>query len=96
MKGANLVGFDPYDSKIKWFSVDNMGTAHEHIGEWLTPDHLFIEHNGVRDGRKYVEKIDFTFKSKDEMMFKLVGTYDGVETEKGEGVFHKKTAPAQK
>lgn len=87
--GADLVGFDPYTSKIRWFSVDNMGTAHEHIGDWQTPDHLFIEHDGIRDGKKYVEKIDFEFKGDDQLNFKLVGTLDGIESEKGEGTFHK-------
>ena len=90
MKGANLAGFDPYDSKVKWFSVDNMGTTHEHTGEWVSPDHLILEHDGMRDGKKYVEKLDFVFSGDDQLDFKLSGTLDGVEVEKGEGVFHKK------
>ena len=90
MSGSNLAGFDPYDSKIKWFSVDNMGTAHEHTGEWVSPDHLFLEHDGMRDGKKYVEKMDFVFSGNDVLNFKLIGTLDGVQVEKGEGVFHKK------
>jgi hypothetical protein len=83
-------GFEPYDSKIKWFSVDNMGTTHEHVGDWETPDHLFIEHDGIRGGKKYVEKIDFVFNGKTEFDFTLVGTLDGVEAERGEAIFHKK------
>lgn len=90
MKGADLAGFDPYDSKIKWFSVDNMGTTHEHTGDWQSSDHLYIEHTGLHDGKKYVEKIDFIFKGKDVLEFRLTGSLDGVETEKGEAVFHKK------
>lgn len=90
MRGANLAGFDPTTSKIRWFSVDNMGTSHEHNGEWITPDHLFIEHEGTRDGKKYVEKIDFVFKGDGTLDFKLVGTLDGTEIERGEGIFHKK------
>jgi hypothetical protein len=90
LSGADLAGFDPFDGKVKWFSVDNMGTAHEHKGEWLTPDHLVIQFDGLRDGKKYVEKIDFTFKGNDALDFKLVGTLDGLEVEKGSGLFHKK------
>jgi hypothetical protein len=90
MKGSNLAGFDPIDSKIKWFSVDNMGTAHEHTGDWKSPDHLYIEYYGIHDGKKYVEAIDFVFKNDKELDFKLVSTLDGVETERGEGIFHKK------
>lgn len=96
LKGANLAGFDPYESKIKWFSVDNMGTAHEHVGVWQTPDHLYIEHNGVREGKKYIEKIDFIFKSKDELDFKIIATLDGVEIENGVGIFRKKVTTNKK
>ena len=96
LKGANLVGFNPYDSKIHWFSVDNMGTTHEHIGEWLTPDHLYIEHNGIRDGKNFVEKIDLTFKGKDQMDLKLVATLDGKEIERAEGIYHRKVATVKK
>jgi hypothetical protein len=96
LKGANLAGFDPYDSKIHWFSVDNMGTTHEHTGEWMTPDHLFIEHDGIREGKKYVEKIDFTFNGNDELNLKLVATLDGTEVERGEGLFHRKMEPPKK
>jgi hypothetical protein len=92
LSGADLAGYDPNDSKVKWFSVDNMGTTHEHIGEWKTPDHLYIEHNGLKNGQKYVEKIDFIFRGNDELDFKLTGTLDGVESEKAEGIFHKKAA----
>ncbi|MCX6221544.1 MAG: hypothetical protein NTZ69_11210 [Bacteroidia bacterium] len=90
VKGANLVGFDSVDSEIKWFSVDNLGSAHEHIGVWKTPGHLGIEYNGIHDGKKYVEKVDFIFIGKDELDFKLSGTLDGVEIEMGDGVLHKK------
>ncbi len=90
MKGTDLVGYDPYDAKIKWYSVDNMGTTNEHVGEWKSPDHLFIVHNGMHKGKKFVDKLDFFFKGDDELEFKGVGTLDGVETQHAEGVFHKK------
>jgi hypothetical protein len=90
MSGADLAGFDPYDSKIKWFSIDNMGTTHEYIGEWQSPDHLFMEYTGTRDGKKYAERIDFTFKTPDVLEFKMVGTLDDVETDRGDGIYYKK------
>ena len=90
LEGVNLVGFDPNDSKIKWFSIDNKGTTHEHIGEWKTPEHLYIENNGIHDGKKYNERIDFNFKGKNEMDFKLVSTLDGIESQLAECVFYKK------
>jgi hypothetical protein len=90
LKGANLAGYDTYDKKIKWFSVDNMGTTHEHVGEWKSPDHLFIQFTGLRDGKKYIENIDFHFMGTDEIHFMLAATLDGADAEKAEGVFHKK------
>ena len=43
MKGVNLIGYIPNDGLIHWFSVDNMGTAHVHIGSWDTPDHFSMQ-----------------------------------------------------
>ncbi len=96
MKGSDLAGFDPFDSKIKWFTVDNMGTTHIHIGDWTSPDHLYIEHDGIRDGKKYVETLDFNFRNDNEMDFKLVSTLDGVPSESSEGTFHKKVGMSLK
>lgn len=90
IKGANLAGYDPFDKKVKWFSVDNMGTTHEHVGDWKSPDHLFIQHVGMRDGKKYVENIDFHVMGTDEIHFMLAATLDGATAEKAEGIFHKK------
>lgn len=90
MKGADLAGYDPFDKKVKWFSVDNMGTTHEHVGGWQSPDHLFIQHVGMHDGKKYVENIDFHFMGTNQIHFMLAATLDGAEAEKAEGIFHKK------
>lgn len=95
MKGANLVGYDPYDAKIKWFSVDNMGTTHEHVGNWIRPDYLQIVHHGMREGKSYVETIDFNFTSPTDLTFHLVGTLDGVETERADGKFRKRPVDAE-
>lgn len=31
LRGADLVGYDPHDSTIHWFSIDNLGTAHDDV-----------------------------------------------------------------
>ena len=92
LRGGNLIGYDPYDGKIHWFSVDNQGTTHEHVGAWTTPDHLVVEHDGTRDGKPYVEKLDVVVRSGGALEFHLVGTLGGRETERGEGVFRKVTS----
>jgi hypothetical protein len=89
LKGGNLFGYNPYDKKIHWFSVDNMGTCHEHVGEWKTPDHFYMEYNGMQDGKKYVEKIDMTLKDANNMDFKLTATLDAKEVQRVEGTFIK-------
>ncbi|HLG34628.1 MAG TPA: hypothetical protein VI757_07065 [Bacteroidia bacterium] len=94
MKGANLIGYDPYDSKVHWYSVDNMGTTHEHIGDWTDSDTFYMEHNGMRDGKKYAEKIWMKFNGKDEMEFKLHSTLDGKESYKALATFHRKSLQA--
>ena len=94
MIGTNLAGFDPGDGKIKWFSVDNMGTTHVHVGEWITPDRMVMEYNGTKDGQAYFEKIEFVFKMEKNIIFSLVRTINGAETERAEGVFQKVNATA--
>lgn len=90
MIGANLAGLNPYDSKIHWFSVDNMGTTHEHIGSWLTPDHLYLEHNSIQEGKPFQEKLDLTFHDKDTWDINCFSTLDGKETARLIGIFHHK------
>src|SRR6187401_3289062 len=43
-KGANLIGYSPYDDQIHWFSADNFGTAHEHTGSWSNPRRFTMVH----------------------------------------------------
>ena len=89
MKGANLAGWDPYDQKIKWFSVDNMGTTHLHVGDWLTPNHLQLVYSGNQGSSNYVETIDFQFKGATNFTLHLIATLDGIETISADGSFEK-------
>ena len=89
LRGGNMIGYNPYDDRIHWYSVDNQGTTHEHIGTWTAPDHLVVEHDSTRDGKSYVEKLDVVVRSAGELDFHPVGTLGGQEVEKGEGVFRR-------
>ncbi len=93
MKGTSLVGLNPNDSKIHWYSVDNMGNTHDHSGTWKTPENLVLEFIEMQGGKKYVEKIDFTFKSRNELLFTLLATLDGKEVKKANATF-KRDIPA--
>ncbi|MES2620806.1 MAG: hypothetical protein V4615_08135 [Bacteroidota bacterium] len=95
MKASNLVGYDPNDEKIHWYSVDNHGSTHDHTGSWKSPDSLFMEHSGVRKGKTYQEKISVIFKGKEEVQLSLVATLDGKESEKISGVFQREKPPVR-
>ena len=77
LKGYNLIGFNARDQKIHWFSVDNFGTCHDHLGYWKTNDHFYMEATEKHGGKKLEEKIDIIFKSQDEIMLHLIATLGG-------------------
>ncbi len=95
LKGSNLVGWDPNDEKIHWYSVDNQGTTHEHTGNWKGSDSLYLDHSSTRKGKAYKEKISLIFKGKEEIQFSLVATLDGKESEKATGVFVREKPPVR-
>jgi hypothetical protein len=89
--GGNVIGFDPYGQKLHWFSVDNFGTTHGHIGELVDKDHVRLLHESQRDGKPYREVIDFQWKSSKEIYVRLLGTLDGQTEEVLEGTFIRKS-----
>ena len=75
LKGANLIGYSPYDDKIHWFSADNFGTAHEHVGSWLTPKRFHMEHHSMQDGLPFAEYIDIRLRANDQkVLLALIAT----------------------
>ncbi len=83
LKGANLIGYNPYDDQIHWFSVDNFGTAHEHAGSWLNHKHFYMEHHSTQNGLPFAEYIDFRMRANNTRIFvKLIATLgpDTIET----------------
>jgi hypothetical protein len=88
-KSFDLMGYDPFDKKIHVYTVDNMGTCHDHLCEWKSADHFYLEHNSMRDGKSYTEKIDMVMKGKDAFESDYQGLVDGKVTETGKGQFKK-------
>jgi hypothetical protein len=74
--------------------TNNLGTNHLHVGDWKSSDEFIMEYSEMREGKKYVEKISLTFKNKDEMDFKLIGTLEDKEIEKITGTFMRKSMKA--
>lgn len=87
--GENIAGFDPNTGLTHWYSIDNIGTCHDHYGHWVTNTHLFVQHQGVVDGKMFVEQIDFEFKSPTELHIKLTGMLNGIVNERIDGTFRK-------
>lgn len=86
---TDLAGVDPNDGKIHWYTVDNMGTTHEHIGSWSDPQHFSMTHHSLRDGKEFMEVITLEWKKKDELMVKQTNTLGGQTAVIIEGVFHR-------
>ena len=77
LKGANLIGLNSADGLIHWSSVDNFGTAHEHIGSWLNPKHFYMEHQSIQGGQTFIEKIDLKLRANNhKVLVRLIATLD--------------------
>jgi hypothetical protein len=86
---GNLIGYDPYGKRLHWFSVDNMGSTHDHSVVWKSPDHFVMSHSSMRNGKKYTEDLDGIIKSDRAMDLTFVAKLDGKVTEKGQGTFER-------
>jgi hypothetical protein len=89
MMAENLVGFDPNLKQIHIYTIDNMGTAHDHYGYWIDEHHLFVEYQGVVEGKMYVEQIDIVFQTADKWVLKLTAMLNGEIVEQAKGSFVK-------
>jgi hypothetical protein len=86
---SDLFGYDRTDGKLHDFSVDNMGSTHDRVADWKSPDHLILEYNGIENGKQVYEKLDFTLKSDNIIEFTGNSTIDGKSQWSGTGTFHK-------
>lgn len=89
LKGYNLIGYNARDEKIHWFSVDNFGTTHDHLGYWKTDDHFYMEVTEKHQGKKFEEKIDLIFINENEISLHLVATIGGKLFEDVVVIFHR-------
>jgi hypothetical protein len=87
--GENLLGYDPNTGQIHLYSIDNTGTTHDHYGYWVDKNHLFVQYQGVVEGKMYVEQIDFKFRQSNKMELNLVGMINGEVFAKASGTFTK-------
>jgi hypothetical protein len=90
MHGLDMAGYDPNLKNIQWYTIDNQGTCHDHIGYWTDKDHFYMQYQGIANGTAFVEKLYFNFLSDNKMEFKMIGENNGVVSEKSSGEFVKK------
>lgn len=95
LKGYNLIGYNARDEKIHWFSVDNFGTTHDHLGYWKTNDHFYMEATEKHQGKKFEEQIDIVFINENEMSLHLVATIGGKLFEDAFVIFHRQTVSSR-
>lgn len=88
LDGTNLVGVNPYDGKVHWFSVDNIDVAHEHIGEFTDSGHFSMVNKSMQNGKEYIETITIEFPDADTLVLHVTTVLDGKEISSIAGTFH--------
>jgi hypothetical protein len=88
MLAENLVGYDPNLQQVHIYTIDNMGTTHDHAGYWIGNNHLFVQYQGVMEGKMYLEQIDLVFQD-NKMMLSLKAMLNGEIFEQAKGSFVK-------
>jgi hypothetical protein len=88
--GENLIGYDPVRKQLLWYTVDNVGTTHEHTVTWNSDHEMLMQHNGMQDGKLYKESGTAVFKDPNTVELNIVETLDGKEQSTIKAVFKKK------
>lgn len=73
----DLFGFNAHDGKVHSFTLNSMGTSHDHIGGWKSDRILEIGWSGVADGKDSSELITFTWNSPKELAVNEVDRVEG-------------------
>ena len=89
MLAEDLFGYDPNLQQIHMYTIDNMGTTHDHVGYWIDDHHLFVEYQGVVEGKMYVEQVDMVIANANTMNFKLTGMLNGETVQTAVGTYKK-------
>jgi hypothetical protein len=92
LDGNNLAAVSLSDGKIHWYSADNMGTLHEHTGEFSDQHHFTMQYKGMQEGKELVETLEMEFIQPDTLTLKQVTTLSGEEISVVTGTFHRKKA----
>ena len=62
----DIMGFDPGDRLVHWYSVTNAGETHDHRGGW-EGDTLQASFTGPKDGKLYTERVELKLTGKNTL-----------------------------
>jgi len=79
---ADVLGYDPNDKLVHFFTVDNAGETHDHKGRWTSADTLALEHTGTLEGKPFSEKLTIVFRGR-ELAAEFIGLAGGAEIYRG-------------
>lgn len=92
LMGTNLMGWDPNLRQMHLYSVDNMGTCHDHVGYWTGPNELYFQYQGVMEGKMFVEQIWITINDAETMGFTLTGELNGAPYQRIDATFKRRSS----
>jgi hypothetical protein len=87
--GHNILGYDIGEKKYHLYTISNYAQVHDHIGNWKDDKTMYLEYNGIVDGKPYKEELYMTLNSPNECTFDLTEYTDGEKTGSSKGTFHK-------
>lgn len=87
--GHNILGYDIGEKKYHLYTISNYAQVHDHVGSWKDDKTMYLEYNGIVDGKPYKEELYMTIDSPNECTFKLTEYTDGKESGSSVGTFHK-------
>jgi hypothetical protein len=87
--GHNILGYDIGEKKYHLYTISNYAQVHDHVGGWKDDKTMYLEYNGIVDGKPYKEELYMTINSPNECTFDLTEYTDGKESGSSKGTFHK-------
>jgi hypothetical protein len=84
----DIFGWDGDGGDFHMYTANSMGDTHDHKGR-LQGDTLDLEYASTKQGKPYLEKLAFTLKGANELVWKNTCTLAGETVFAGEGTFRK-------
>ena len=73
---SDLFGFDPISNTGHWYSISNIGEAHDHLTQWTDANNMQAHYAWTQQGKKFEESVTLAFKGK-HLSFKSTTAVEG-------------------